>query len=350
MGGFDIEQWGLDNIDGAKVNGSKQIVGVCPWCGKVDKFYIDIETGKYICFSCEETGRRIVGVIAQVEGVTAGEAMKFMLRNQIEFRRKMDVDALSDKIIGMRGEDEDNDDYEEEIGVSFSESRNHHERVDEPLPKEFIPVWRNGKWAFPVYLKERRIKKNTAKEWNMGWARSGRYSHRVIIPIECPNGRSFTARDITGEEEQKYLNPYDVDHGKLLLGWYHTKVDGDLVLVEGPLDAVKMWQHGIPAVALLGKTLHKAQLEMLFAKPKDAGITIMLDPEEIDAPYKAADLLLCWFENVFIAKLPLGVDPGSSTFKQARIAMKKAVRYTGNRADRLASIVNSSATAIKNRY
>lgn len=33
-------------------DGDKEAIGDCPWCGKSNKFYVDIETGKYQCKVC----------------------------------------------------------------------------------------------------------------------------------------------------------------------------------------------------------------------------------------------------------------------------------------------------------
>jgi hypothetical protein len=274
----------------------------------------------------------MIGLIAHVEGISKGEAQRYIMRHEVEFRRKETPQTLVEKILALR----DGETPEDE--------------VDFPLPKEYIPVYKDGRWRMPVYLKERRIKKATAREWGIGWCRKGRYGGRIIIPVECPNGRSFTARDTTGEQQPKYLNPKGADHGRLLLGWKQTSIEGDLAICEGPLDAIKLWQHGIPALALMGKVLHPEQLAMLMLKPVDAAVTVMLDPEESEAPYKVAEQLMCRFDNVSIAWLPQGIDPGASTRKQAWEAYDNAVQYTGDRSGRLSAIVGASKKKLEKIY
>ncbi len=139
---FDIEGYCLDNIDNVKINGSNQIVGTCPWCQKVNKFYLDIETGKYICFSCEQAGNKIARLVAQIEGVSLRDAQKFLMRKQIEPRRKDTPESLINKIRLMRGQE-----IEEKP------------EVDHDLPPEYIPIYNGGKYRYPLYLKERGIKK-----------------------------------------------------------------------------------------------------------------------------------------------------------------------------------------------
>jgi DNA primase len=315
---FDIESYALDNLERPRVTSTNQVTAVCPWCGKYGAFYIDIVTGHYICFKCEEKGRYLIGVIAQVEDITWQEAKRFFLRKAIQFRRKETLDSLVEKIRSL----------------SEGESK---ERilVEEKLPSEFIPVYKGGKWKFPSYLKNRKIKRETAKAWGLGFCNRGMYWKRIIIPIDCPNGYSFTARDTTGEQPNPYRNPPGVDHGKLLIGWNMTNTNGDITLVEGPMDAIKLWQHGIPAMALGGKYLHFDQIEMLLKCPTDIAITIMLDPEEMVAPYGVAKQLIFRFEQVHIATLPQGVDPGSSTQKQAWKAYDESVLYEGGKEKQL---------------
>lgn len=333
---FDIIEWCEDNINNVKLNSTKQLVGDCPWCGKSGHFYVDSEEGHYICFACSDinpsVGKYAIGLISHVEGISISEARRFIIKNRVEFRRKETPKTLVDKI------------------SRISNKGSVTGMVNYPLPKEFIPVYQKGKWSFPVYLKERGVKKFTAKEWGLGWSRKGRFGGRVIIPVSCPNGNSFTARDVTGKQEPKYLNPSGADHSKLLLGWYKHKIKGDVVIVEGPMDAIRLWQNGFSVIALMGKVLHVEQMIILSSKPRDASITIMLDPEESEAPYNVAEQLVCRFEDVSIAKLPDGIDPGDSTKDQVDKAISEAMPYVGNKLGKVTSIILNSRRKLDEFY
>lgn len=330
---FDIETYVQDNLDHVKTSASGELNATCPFCGKDQHFYINAETGKFICFKCDERGRNPIGLIAHIEGITYGEAMRIMMKQAVAFKRRKETpESLLERVMALRGADAEADE------------------VDFDLPSEFRPVFKNGKWRFPAYLKDRRIARATAHQWGIGWCSDGRYAGRIIIPIECPNGRSFTARDTTGEQEPRYLNPTGADHGRLLLGWEHAPVNGDIALVEGPLDAIKMWQHGIPSLAVMGHFLHSEQLGLLFKKPQEATITVMLDPEETTTPYDMASQLTCRFDNVYIARLSDGVDPGDSTKKQALTAYENAAKYDGNRVGALNAVVAASRKKLSERY
>lgn len=315
---FDISKYIFANLERAKKGSTGQISAVCPFCEKWGSFYVDAKTGDYICFKCSDDnpkarGRHLVGIIAEVENISWQKARTLLLKNLLERRRKETLPSLIDKIKALRETDE-----------------NESEEKIEPLPDEFVSVYERKKWRFPTYLKERGVKRKTARAWGLGFCNRGRYRNRIIIPIICPSGESFTSRDITGNQQPKYLNPVCPFQSHLLLGWSQIQKSGDLVLVEGPLDAIKLSQNGFNALALGGKVLHPEQIRMLTTLPSDT-VTIMLDPEERAAPLEVAKQLVFIFEGVYISILPIGTDPGSATRAQAENAVDNAALFKGER-------------------
>ncbi len=313
---FDISKYVFANLEGCKKGSTGQISAVCPFCGRSSpiSFYVDIKTGNYICFKCEKRGHHLVGVVAEVENITWQQARTFLLKNLLERRRKETLPTLIEKIKALREIDEEDED----------------EKI-QSLPDEFVPVYERKKWRFPTYLKERGVERKTARVWGLGFCNRGRYRNRIIIPIICPVGESFTSRTIIKKQLPKYLNPVCPFQSHLLLGWPQIQKGGDLVLVEGPLDAIKMSQNGFNALALGGKVLHPEQIRMLTTLPSDTTITIMLDPEEKKAPLEVAKQLVFVFEGVYISTLPIGKDPGSATREQIEKAVDNAVIFQGER-------------------
>lgn len=312
---FDIEQYCKTNLQRVSVTSSDQITAICPWCEKYGAFYIDKKSGQYICFKCDQRGRRLAGVIAQVEDLTFKEAEVFILRKSVQFRRKKTPESLLSKIKALRG-------------IKHKEK---NRKINFSLPKEFIPVYKKKKWRMPLYLKERGISKDTAKFFELGFCEKGRYSNRIILPIVCPNGKSFEARAINNFITPKTLGPVGADKSKLLFGWNQIEKNTDFVLVEGPFDVLKAYQHGASVLGLGGKNLSSAQLSLLCNWPVDCSVTVMLDPEEIEASYKVALQLSCYFEFVYIARLPENIDPGDSILDQFWEAYHVAKRYNGER-------------------
>jgi DNA primase len=343
---FDVREYIESNVDRATDSAGDEITAVCPNCDVWGGFYINGETGKYVCFKCDFRGKTIVGLVAHMEGLSYTEASKFIFQQSVKLRRRGDMLTLRERISLLRGDlDEDED-----------------TTVEYELPQGFKPCFdkQTGKWSLPEYLRERKIKSATAQRWGLGWCRSGRYAARLIIPIVCPGGFSFTARDMTGDGIPKYLNPTGADHRMLLIGWDVADLKGDFDLVEGPADAIMLDQHGIPSLAVGGKVLHDDQLAMLFKLSPHAGVTIMLDPEEKTAPYAMANQLAVHFEHIYIAHLPLTrttksgkvvkVDPGNSTRKEAKRAQLRAERFTGSRLPALKGSMERMKEAMGKRY
>lgn len=338
---FDIEEWIERSLPDLRINASGQAVGECPFCGKAGRFYCAVTGGKigsYICFKCEEKGRNPSGLIAHVEGITRGEAMQLLMKGAELFRRRQETpQSLLNKIRATRGLEEMPD----------------GELVDFGVPEYFTPIYsdkRKNPWRFPAYLKERKVKRETAKEWGLGYCTKGYFGGRLVVPVSCPGGRSFTARDMSGELEPKYMNPQGADHSRLLLGWDKVKITSDIAIVEGPLDVIKAWQAGIPALALMGKNMSPDQAAMLRMKAADCAITLMLDPEEVDAPQDIAGLLSTYFAHVSIATMPAGEDPGSLPPKRLRLAYRNAKKWTGRSTSRLDALLSSSRKNLESMY
>jgi DNA primase len=319
---FDVEGYVRRNLAGVRDAGGNEWQADCPFCGKSNHFYINAESGNYYCFKCEERGRYLVGVIATVEGISREEAKGIIFRDAANFRRprKEPLPDLQQRVQELRKGVDRGLDRGEAAGC---------------LPEAFTPVWDGVRFRTPRYLLDRGFTREAMMEFGMGLCNSGRYQGRVILPFGCPNGTSFTARDTTGHLKPKYLNPKGVDHGRLVYGWDQVKEKNEIALVEGPLDVVRLWEHGIWALGLLGKMLTRSKFALLCRLPSSTRVHVMIDPEERDSPYKIALQVAQHFREVRIALLPLGTDPGSSTRSQVYKSIESSKRYTGDRMESL---------------
>jgi len=338
---FDWEEWALDSLDEAKLSGVKEINARCPFpdCGKAQKLYFNRRNGAFICFSCKRAGKTGIALYAEVEGLTFKEAAAAIFRGSIDTRRKGTIQELIEQVGAL---DDDEEDAEPKVEVVAE------------LPDEMIPIFEQGRtpkeWRFPVYLRERGVTRESAKFWGLGFCKRGRFEGRLVIPIECPNGRSFTARDMTGELQPKYLNPTGVDHRRLLFGWQTLEGSADFVICEGPLDAIKLRQAGFPAVALLGKALLEAKLALLCKVPKDAAAIVMLDPEASVEANEAALALKVHFERVFVAMLPAGSDPGDASVEAIRRAVDEAEPFNGSRSAVVGAALAAARARLKSKF
>ena len=114
-------------------------------------------------------------------------------------------------------------------------------------------------------LKDRGLTAAASKEFGLGFANSGYFAGRITVPIL--NHRSelvgWTGRATKRKEEQpaKYMNSADGDlfHKKTLVfneprAKEAARLAGSLIFVEGHLDVVSLWQHGVANVVAMQGT------------------------------------------------------------------------------------------------
>jgi hypothetical protein len=304
----------LDSVGGRPSAGANWVLN-CPFCGRSRHLYCTVEEsedwdgrkkppGVWICFGCGERGRDFAYLLCELEGITLSEARATIARWKLGTVRLRPASTSVPK----------------------------RELADEAapwLPPEFesvADVW-------PKYLTTRGITREIALEFNLGVCRKHvkcdqckrggcprNMAHRIILPIECPAGRSYQARAISDDMEPRYLS--GDNSGQLLFGW-HTVAESSLaVIVEGPFDTIKVRQAGLPSTALMGKEIRTTQIEMLRMQRRE--YIVALDPltkdrYAIESACKIADLLS--------GRVVVGLesDPGASTEEQIWAAVEGAV-------------------------
>lgn len=270
-------------LDGARLSksrkGTDECESFCPNCGK-RTFYVSLTSGNFICFACGVKGKSIV---------------KFL---------KLSGDAFFNP-----------NRQKEEIKAKFE------------LPKEFRPIFNDGKAEMPIklleYLKNRGIKSSTLRAFEVGYCTSGKYKDRVVIPVATKHGSSFVARDYTGFSKLRYLNP-PVSLRSFVLGLHQIRSEIPVVC-EGPFDCLKLWQHGLSPLCLFGSDITSDQLSILSRNFSGKTLYLMLDPEEKTKARKIAGFL-DQFCNVKICTID-AEDPGESTQQQAFDAIESSKPY-----------------------
>jgi DNA primase len=346
---FDVGDYLNGALERVKPSANNEVTAVCPSCERWGGFYANAESGAYVCFKCDFRGKSVIGLVAQLEGIDWSEARGFIFKRAVKFRRRETLITLTDRIKLLRPRDEEGE----------SEPTR---AVDYDIPAGVIPCYdpKTDKWKLPPYLKERGLKTRTIRAWGLGYSKRlwmeypGRdkpynLSDRLFIPIICPAGHSWTGRDMVGGRIPRYFNPPGADHRRLLIGWHAARLTGDVTICEGPLDAIRLWQHDITALALGGKELHDEQLAQLMDLSPETAVTVMLDPEEVIAPLTVARRLSLHFKNIYLAKLPLGVDPGSSTRAQAHAALDGAKKWDGGRSAYLAAVLERARNSLDSK-
>lgn len=318
-GRFDPGAWAVERLTNARVTkGGREIVADCPWCGKPGHMYVNADNGKFICFKCSDENPskapNIIPLFAEVEGISQDEAAREIFRASQKFARLRPRSELPDGLSEMA-----------DTVLGDTEV----EKVDVPLPK-------GTKRRIPRYVTNRGFRYETAEHFDARFHARLVGGARLVLPIVSPGGRSYTARAIGARVEPKYFNPKDSGHSQLVYGWSTTRPRADLVIVEGPLDVWRVYEHGMSVLGLLGKALHDDQVAQIASlEPKT--VIVMLDPEETLAPIKVGARIAPFADRVRVAKLEPGdevppwrrpgepVDPGNCTRSEFWAAVRSAV-------------------------
>lgn len=112
------------------------------------------------------------------------------------------------------------------------------------------------------YWRRRGLSEATCRLFRLGYDPE---SGRATYPLRAPSGAVWgVVGRATGAQLPKYKYPSHAPVSTTLYG-YHLVREGvaDVVLVEGALDAMAMWDVGIPAVAQLGASLSREQVNLL---------------------------------------------------------------------------------------
>lgn len=176
---------------------------------------------------------------------------------------------------------------------------------------------------YTKYLRSRGITKATAVAWGMGADLPDR---RVVFPVRDLDGVLMGAvgRTVDPDVEPRYKNYWEREFYKSehLFGLHMSDPSKPTVVVEGPMDALWIWQalreHGREwnAVALMGSKPSKHQIDLLVDSGK--AIYVLPDKDEpgremakrtIDGVATRVPTYLCRYFHVESAGDPAELDP-----------------------------------------
>ncbi|HEX2869433.1 MAG TPA: DNA primase [Ignavibacteriales bacterium] len=168
-----------------------------------------------------------------------------------------------------------------------------------------------------------------------------KFRDRIIFPIFSPNGRviAFGGRIMEKNPDfAKYLNSPESPvyfKRKTLYGLFHAKDEirklDKAILVEGYIDLISLFQHGIKnVVASCGTALTEEQAQMLSRYTKNIVVFYDSDAAGIKASLRSIEILVKQDFDVKIAELPEGEDPDSYVQKMGRQAFEEAMKRALN--------------------
>ena len=182
------------------------------------------------------------------------------------------------------------------------------------LPKEYQSLYSASSTSVVAnlvkqYLYERGLTDNDFIKYGVGYATSGEYGGRVIIPSFSESGtlKFFVARTYDGNYF-KYKNPEaskDIIFFENLINW-----NAPIILCEGVFDAMAIRRNAIP---ILGKSISTSLYKKIItSNVKD--IYVALDTDARDRALQIAEKFLNQGKRVFLIDLP-DKDPSEMGFQ-----------------------------------
>lgn len=156
-----------------------------------------------------------------------------------------------------------------------------------------------------------------------------KFRHRLMFPIHDRRGRviAFGGRVVSKDDSPKYLNSPETPlfhKGRELYGLWQVRQSNKqisrLIVVEGYMDVVALFQHGLPeAVATLGTATTPEHAELLFRNAPDVYFCFDGDAAGRRAASRAMQSVLPRMRDgrqAFFLFLPDGEDPDSLIRKE----------------------------------
>ena len=255
----------------------------CPFCNhRKPKLEINFQTNEkgenpWECWVCQTRGRSIRSLLKQLKTApdTAREVLKYLPKGVQTNYYSKDIVALPNEYKSL---------YDSETN-SFAARR------------------------VKKYLYERGLSDNDFIKYSIGYATSGEYGGRIIIPSYSESGtlNYFVARSYDNNF-YKYRNPEsskDIIFFENFINW-----NLPIILCEGVFDAMAIKRNTIP---LLGKSINNS----LYKKIITSNVQDIYVALDVDARKKAlqiAEKFLNEGKRVFLVELPQK-DPSEMGFE-----------------------------------
>jgi 5S rRNA maturation endonuclease (ribonuclease M5) len=171
-------------------------------------------------------------------------------------------------------------------------------------------------------------------------ARRKDFMGRIILPVRDDlgqlvgwSGRLATDDNRAVKKFNKWHHKLDFDKGFVLFNYNnakeHVRESKEIILVEGPFDAIRLWSYGIHnAVAVMGSALTPEQLSLAVSSALK--VYVMLDS---DGAGKSGARRICEqlkpYVSVYELELPKDKDPDNLSFDEAWVTISSPKRYIG---------------------
>ena len=304
----------------------KNFFGVCPFHqDHSPSMSVSKEKQMYKCFSCGAAGN-VFTFVQNYENVSFGEAIN-IIASKVGYNLNI---AIPKKV---------NDKYKKEYEMMEIALKYYENNLNTPKGEEA-----------KKYLNERGLSESDIKTFDIGLALNTNslnkllekkgysfnemrslglisdkdtiydiFFNRILFPIHNLEGKvvGFTGRIFNSDATPKYLGSKETviyKKSNILFNYHrakeHVKLKKELIIVEGNMDAIRLYINGIKnVVALMGTALTKEQIEII--KKLRCKVILMLDNDNAGekATYDNSLLLEKEKIDVYAVRLSGEKDP-----------------------------------------
>lgn len=196
--------------------------------------------------------------------------------------------------------------------------------VQKTLPEEILK-----KYAFPTkYWEKRGLTEDTIKGFDLG---IDLMADAATIPVRNPMGEliGVTRRFLSPDSDSKYKDPKGFIKGENMFASWLVRLDNSpyVVLTEGPMDCMKVWQSGHASMAQYGSHVTAHQIRLM----RQLGIvTVILFYDNDRAGRKVAQEALGWRTELQNGRRVQVYDPERDL---SRFFIVKQVGYSSKAKD-----------------
>ncbi len=320
----------------------KNYVGLCPFHQeKTPSFTVSEEKQIFHCFGCHAGGNiykflmdyKSISFVEAVQEIAeyAGISLEFE-KGKSDKNKDLTEELYEINVKAARYFSENLLKSEEgEVARNYFEKRNIKTKTQKIFGLGYaLPLWD----GFVNFCRENNIDLAKAKQLGLIDAKEGgkfydKFKGRIIFPIFSPNGRviAFGGRILEKTDKAaKYLNSPESEiylKRKSLYGLYHSKEEirklDKAILVEGYMDLISLYQHGIKnVVASSGTSLTDDQARLLSRYTKNVVVIFDADIAGQKASMRSIEILLKQDFEVKILALPDNEDPDSFVNKYGK--------------------------------
>lgn len=309
----------------------KNYFGICPFHDDHNpSLSVSEEKGIFTCFVCHKTGN-VFTFVQDYENVSFIEAVKIVankvgikfdanIQSESKYQAHYDAMELAVKLYQNNLKSKDGKkarEYLEQRGLT------------EDVINEFeIGLAPNAPDTLTKLLRAKKIPDNILIETGLsaeGNILYDKFRNRITFPIQDRQGRTvgFSARIYDTTDGSKYINTQETKifkKGEILFNFNRAKNEakkvGKIIVVEGQMDAIRVYSSGIKyVVATMGTALTKEHVEML--KRLNVMVILCFDNDQAgeNATLSVGEELTNAGINLKVLRLSMAKDPDEYILK-----------------------------------